>query len=294
MIEIEKQEPNEVQKLDIKGFIIDIDGVLYVDKSTIPGATRTIQYLQKNKIPFLLATNTTRKSRFSIHSNLNNFGFKIELDQIYSATFAARDWLIRHKAKSIYLYLRGDGYREFKDLKVTANKPEYIVIGDMGEDLTYDKLNHAFQLIMSGTKIIALQKNRYWKRANALVIDAGAIVAALEYATQKRAIVVGKPSKTFFNQAISRLKLKANEIAVIGDDLESDIQGGKRAGLYTIGVQTGKYTEDAYKKSRIKADFLLPSIANLPKWIEENVNPVKKSVSRNLQAYLDKGLFRQE
>ena len=277
----------DMLKLGIRGFIIDIDGVLYIDKNVVPGAIRTIQYLQKNKIPFLLATNTTRKSRYSLQSNLNNFGFKVELDQIFSATFAAKEWLTRHKAKSIYLYLRGDGYREFKDFKVTANKPEYIVIGDMGEDLTYDKLNHAFQLVMGGTKIIALQKNRYWRKSGSLVIDAGAIVAALEYATMKKATVIGKPSKTFFSHAINKLNLKPTEVAVIGDDLESDINGGKRSGLFTISVQTGKYNEEEYKKSKIKPDVLLPSIAVLPKWVENNLHIKKKTTPRNSQQVLD-------
>ena len=277
----------DMLKLGIRGFIIDIDGVLYIDKNVVPGAIRTIQYLQKNKIPFLLATNTTRKSRYSLQSNLNNFGFKVELDQIFSTTFAAKEWLTRHKAKSIYLYLRGDGYREFKDFKVTANKPEYIVIGDMGEDLTYDKLNHAFQLVMGGTKIIALQKNRYWRKSGSLVIDAGAIVAALEYATMKRATVIGKPSKTFFSHAITKLNLKPTEVAVIGDDLESDINGGKRSGLFTISVQTGKYNEEEYKKSKIKPDVLLPSIAVLPKWVENNLHIKKKTTPRNSQQVLD-------
>jgi HAD superfamily hydrolase (TIGR01458 family) len=277
----------DMLRLDIRGFIIDIDGVLYEDKSAVPGAIRAIQYLQRNNISFLLATNTTRKSRFSLQSNLNNFGFKVELEQVFSATFAAKEWLTRHKAKSIYLYLRGDGYREFKDFKVTANKPEYIVIGDMGEDLTYDKLNHAFQLIMGGTKIIALQKNRYWRKSSDLVIDAGAIVAALEYATMKKATVIGKPSKTFFAQAVNKLNLKSSEIAVIGDDLESDIKGGQKSGLFTISVQTGKYEEEQYQKSKIKPDLLLPSIAALPKWIDENLHIKKKSPLKSNQQVLD-------
>jgi HAD superfamily hydrolase (TIGR01458 family) len=254
----------------IKGLLIDIDGVLYIDKSRIPGSTKAIQYLQKKKIPFLLTTNTTRKSRYSLQNNLSYLGFRVELDQIYSATFAARQWLTEHNAETIYLFLRGDGYREFKDFKVTANKPEYIIIGDMGEDITYEKLNHAFQLIMDGTKILALQKNRYWKKGNSLVIDAGAVVAALEYATKKRAKVIGKPSRDFFKHASQTLGLNPENIAIIGDDLETDIKGGEQMGFFTIGVQTGKSTESDVKKSKFKPNILLPSIADLPNWIEDN------------------------
>ncbi len=255
---------------NIKGFLIDIDGVLYIGKERISGAIKAINHLKRNNIPFLLVTNTTRKSRYSLQSYLHNMGFKVEIEQIYSATFAAKQWLIEHKVNSIYLFLRGDGYREFKDFRVTANNPEYIVLGDLGEDITYNKLNHAFQLIMGGTKMLALQKNRYWKSGNDLVIDAGAIVAALEYATHKRAIVVGKPQKDFFKHAIKMLNLPPENIAVIGDDLESDISGGKRVGLFTIAVQTGKFTKEALQKVKVKPDLLMQSIADLPNWIEES------------------------
>jgi HAD superfamily hydrolase (TIGR01458 family) len=261
---------NKIFNKNIKGFLIDIDGVLYIGNERIPGAIKAVNYLRINDIPFLLVTNTTRKSRYSLQSYLHNMGFTIEIDQIYSTTFAARQWLLAHNISSVYLFLRGDGYREFKDFRVTANNPEYIVMGDLGEDITYNKLNHAFQLIMGGTKMLALQKNRYWKSGSDFVIDAGAIVAALEYATHKRAIVVGKPQKDFFKHAIKKISLPVSNIAVIGDDLESDILGGKRTGLFTIAVQTGKFSKEALQQAKVKPDLLMESIADLPNWIEES------------------------
>lgn len=255
----------------IKGFLIDIDGVLYSGKERIPGAIKAINYLRRYKIPFLLATNTTRKSRYALQSYLYSMGFKVNLDQIYSAAYAARKWLIDHKVESIYLFLRGDAYREFKGFRVTANNPDYIVLGDLGDDLTYGKLNHAFQLIMGGTKMLALQRNRYWKDGNDLVIDAGAIVAALEYATRKKAIIVGKPQKEFFKHALKELGLPSQSVAIVGDDLENDIKGGKQAGLHAIAVQTGKFTKETLMSLTIKPDLLMQSIADLPDWIEENL-----------------------
>ena len=255
---------------NIKGFLIDIDGVLYAGKERIGGAIKAINYLKRYKVPFLLATNTTRRSRYSLQSYLYSMGFKVNIEQIYSTTYAARQWLIAHKIESIYLFLRGDAYREFKGFKVTANNPEYIVLGDLGDDLTYNKLNHAFQLIMGGTKMLALQRNRYWQDGSDLVIDAGAIVAALEYATQKKAIIIGKPQKDFFKHALRELSLPAQNVAIVGDDIENDIKGGKQAGLFAIAVQTGKFTKEALLNLNVRPDLLMQSIADLPDWIEEN------------------------
>jgi ribonucleotide monophosphatase NagD (HAD superfamily) len=148
----------------VKGFLIDIDGVLYVEKQPLRGAVEAIEYLQINHIPFMLVTNTTRRSRYSLLTNLQQLGFRLKVDQIFSAPYAAALWLKERKAKSISLFLRGDTYREFRDFHVTTNKPEYLVIGDIAEDLSYGYLNQAFRLVMGGTR--QLIPGRWWRRWN--------------------------------------------------------------------------------------------------------------------------------
>ncbi len=255
-------------KISIKGFLIDIDGVLYVERQVIRGAVEAIQYLQKNEIPFILVTNTTRKSRYSLHTNLQRLGFKLNIEQVFSAPYAAAQWLNEKNVNSINLFLRGDTYREFKDFRITANNPEYIVIGDIGEDLTYNNLNRAFRLVLAGTKMLALQKNRVWQRSTGPAIDTGAIVAALEYATRKRATVIGKPNAGFFKQAVKQLGLPPENVAIIGDDFDADIEGGANAGLYTIAVQTGKFQIQKRGKKDSLPHQVLRSIADLPRWLE--------------------------
>lgn len=254
----------------IKGFFIDIDGVLILEKQPIPGARDAIDFLKREEIPFMLLTNTTRRSRSSLYTNLQRMGFPITMDQIYSAPFAASLWLKSKGVSSIHLYLRGDAYREFSEFRITTNKPEYIVIGDVGEDLTYDNLNQAFRLIMGGAKMLALQKNRYWQRGDGLAIDAGGIVAALEYATRKRAYVIGKPSLNFFQHAIRQMGLPPENIAMIGDDMEADIKGAARAGMQTIAVQTGKFQKKKLPRKSKLPHYLLSSIADLPRWYRKN------------------------
>ncbi len=253
---------------DIKGLLIDIDGVLYVEKQLVRGAVETIEYLQKENIPFMLLTNTTRRSRYSLLANLQQMGFRLDIEQLYTAPYAASLWLKEKNVSSVCLFVRGDTYREFKDFHVTTNKPEYLVIGDIAEDLTYAYLNQAFRLVMSGTRMLALQKNRYWQTNTGLALDTGAVVAALEYATRKRAVVIGKPNAAFFQHAVKKLGLPAQNLAVIGDDLESDIAGGIRVGLYTIAVETGKFREEHLRRKKNLPDQVLPSIAELPAWLE--------------------------
>lgn len=254
----------------ISGFLIDIDGVLISGNQQIPGAIATVQFLIDQKIPFLLTTNTTRKSRITIWHHLKRIGFPINESDIFTAPIAAVNWLKSKNANQISLLLSGSTVHDFKDFKITNHNPKYVVIGDLGNDLSFEKLNLAFRLIMGGAKILALQKNRYWQTSDGLTIDAGGIVSALEYATKRRAIVVGKPKKEFFQQAAKLIDLSPEELAVVGDDLESDIQGGQNLGMFTILVKTGKFREKLFAKSKIQPNLIINSIRELQKFLVKN------------------------
>jgi HAD superfamily hydrolase (TIGR01458 family) len=114
---------------------------------------------------------------------------------------------------------------------------------------------------MDGAKLVALQKNRYWRTPDGLSLDAGPFVAALEYASGERAEVVGKPEEAFFRLALEDLGLEAGEVAMVGDDAEADVAGAKRAGLLGVQVKTGKWPPDAEGG---EADLVLDSVAGLP------------------------------
>ncbi len=248
----------------ISGFLIDIDGVLITGNHSIPGAAETLHYLQQQNIPFLLITNTTRKSRVNVWHQLKRFGLSVEQEQILTAPLAAVNWLKQRHVSAIHLFLSGSAVHDFRDFKITSGQPEYVVVGDVGNDLSFDRLNQAFRLLMRGARLLALQKNRYWQTSEGLTIDAGALVAALEYASHRRAIVIGKPRREFFLEGVKLLNLPPEKVAIVGDDLEADIQGGKKAGLQTIAVKTGKFRSYLLEKLKIKPDHIIESIADLP------------------------------
>ncbi len=256
-------------KKKIEGFLIDIDGVLLTDNQRIPGALESVEFLIEKQIPFLLVTNTTRKSRITIWHQLKRLGFPVEETRIHTAPLAAVRYLKRKKVEKIFLFASGSVFKDFNDFKITTANPEYVVVGDLGQDLTFERLNDAFRLIMRGARIIALQKNRYWQTSEGLTVDAGAVVAALEYATSKRAVIVGKPRKDFFLQAADTLGLPPGKLAMIGDDLESDIEGARKTGIYGIAVKTGKFRSSILEKTDIKPDEIWDSIASLPGFLQK-------------------------
>jgi HAD superfamily hydrolase (TIGR01458 family) len=254
----------------ISGFLIDIDGVLISGNQRLEGSQETIQFLIEKDIPFLLVTNTTRQSRITIWHHLKRLGFPIKESDILTAPLAAVKWLKSKNVKSINLFLTGSAVNDFKDFKITAFNPEYVVIGDIGQNLTFDKLNSTFRIIMGGAKLLALHKNRYWQTGEGLTIDAGAWVAALEYASHKRAFTIGKPHKDFFGLAANYLNIDCHELAMIGDDIETDVNGAQKAGLFGILIKTGKYNPKILNNLKIYPNEVLDSIADLPNFVLKN------------------------
>jgi HAD superfamily hydrolase (TIGR01458 family) len=153
---------------------------------------------------------------------------------------------------------------DFAELQEADVECDAVIVGDLGEAFGYDVLNRAFREVMNGAELIALQKNRYWMRADGLSLDVGPFVAAIEFATGREAYVVGKPARGFFEQVLADLGMRAGETAMVGDDIESDIGGAMRAGLATVLVRTGKYREDRVRASGIGATAVVGSIADVP------------------------------
>ncbi len=249
---------------EIKGMLIDLDGVIYNDTQPIPGAKETISWLQEKGVPYRFITNTTMKSRETLAKKLTTMGIPADRDQIFSAAYAASQY-VRQRQGKCHLLLLDDAKRDYQGLECKAGIADYVVVGDMGKSITYDLLNEAFRHLHSGARLIALQKNRFWLSDEGYQLDAGAFVALLEYAADMEAVLIGKPSQAFFNTALSDLGLNADQVMMIGDDVESDIAGAAALGLRTCLVQTGKFRQKDLDKSPVKPDYLLNSIADLTK-----------------------------
>jgi HAD superfamily hydrolase (TIGR01458 family) len=251
---------------DSRAFLIDLDGVLYDDNQPIPGATEAIAHLREKGCPFRFATNTTMRCRASLRRKLADFGFEVSADEIFSAPMAAARYLRRQGQPRLFLLLKEDAHRDFTGLEITDQRPDFVVVGDMGDEYSATLLNKAFRLILGGAELIALQKSRYWKTAEGLTLDAGPFVVALEYATGQQARVIGKPSLDFFRLAVNDLGVAPAEVAMIGDDIEVDVGGAQRAGLKGILVRTGKFQE-ADLQSGIEPDGVIDSIADLVEYV---------------------------
>ncbi len=246
--------------------LLDIVGVLYVGDEPIAGAVAALDQLRELSGGVRLLTNTTSKSRRQIVEHLHELGFNVTTDEVLTPAALAVRHCHEHEYSSVKL-LVGEALRE--DLAELPDVPsggaaDAVILGDLGDGFTPEVLNEAFRLLMDGAVLVALQHNRYWRRPDGLVLDVGAYSAALEYATAKDAVVVGKPAPTFFAAALADLNAQPDGAVMVGDDIEADVGGAIAAGLRGILVRTGKYREDTRAASGVRPTEILDSIADLP------------------------------
>jgi HAD superfamily hydrolase (TIGR01458 family) len=249
---------------DVRALLIDLDGVLYLEEEPIPGAVEAVTRLREHRLALRFVTNTTAHSRDRTLHKLARLGFGVDdRELITPAALAVRHCRERGHHR-VALIMNEEVKRDFTELEETTARADAVIIGDLGSAFGYDVLNHAFRQVMDGAELIALQKNRYWMRADGLSLDVGPFVAAIEFAAGRDAYVVGKPTTGFFEQVLASVGVDASAAAMVGDDIESDIGGALRAGLHAILVRTGKYREDLVRESGIQPTRIVDSIADVP------------------------------
>jgi len=247
----------------LMGLLVDLDGTLYVGDEPVEGARDAVESLKASGFVLRYVTNTTRRPRRWVREHLLSLGFQVDEAEIFTPARAAAG---RIGTRSCFPLVDESLLEDLAGVTITEDHPDYVLIGDLGEDFAYPRLDAAFRCLMDGAELLALQKNRYWRTESGLSLDAGPFVAALEYASGKQALVVGKPEPTFFRLALEDLGLAANEVAMVGDDAEADVVGAKKAGLSGIQVRTGKWQPGGDVTA---ADLVIDSIADLPEALEE-------------------------
>jgi HAD superfamily hydrolase (TIGR01458 family) len=245
--------------------LLDIDGVLYVGDEPVLGAVAAVRRLRAAGRTLRFVTNTTSRSRAATLAKLARLGFTVAEDELVTPAALAVRVCRERGLRRVALFVQDEVEVDFAGLdKVSGARADAVIVGDLGEAWDYAALNAAFRLVMDGADLIALQKNRFWLRADGLSLDVGPFVAALEYATGQEATVVGKPAPAFFEQALADAGAAAADAVMVGDDVESDIGGALSAGLAGILVRTGKYREDVVMASGVEPSATVDSIAEVP------------------------------
>jgi NagD protein len=248
-----------------KGFLIDMDGVIYRSAQLIPGAVEFIRLLDRWDIPFLFLTNNSQRTRRDVATKLQRMGIPVDERHIFTCAMATARFLARQKPSGT-AYVIGEGglltALHTNGYSIVDKSPDYVVVGE-GRTLSFEMLEHAVQMVIDGAKLIATNLDPNCPTQVGTRPGCGAIVSLIEAATGIKAFSVGKPSPVMMRTARKELGMATSETIMIGDTMETDIVGGVQMGYRTILVLTGGTKREDLGKYAYLPDMIVNSIADL-------------------------------
>jgi HAD superfamily hydrolase (TIGR01458 family) len=236
---------------DYRGVIFDIDGVLTFQGRVYPGAAEVVDTLQRKGILLRYLTNSTLKSRASAAHKLRMEGFRVEHEQVITASYATAVYLRDLKPRSVWVMVDRDGIHEFDGFTQDTEEPEYIVVGDNRSHFDFEHMNKALRLLLRGAKLIAMQNEMLDTSMGDVELNVGAWVGLLERAAGVQAVSIGKPNPFVFELALRSMGLEKSQVLVVGDRVATDVRGARDFGLASALVKSGEFTpadmEDPYQ-----------------------------------------------
>jgi len=249
-----------------KGFLIDMDGVIYKGKTAIPGAVEFINRLKSEGIPFLFLTNNSQRTSRDVCYKLRNLGFNVEVEDIFTCAMATARYLSMIKPNGT-AFVIGEGglLNELHNngYSIVDENPDYVVIGE-GRTIMLESVDKAVNMVMNGSKLIATNLDPNCPTDGGKYrAGCGAFVAMIEFATGRTAFSLGKPSPVMMRMARKQLKLTTDETIMIGDTMETDILGAGNMGFTTILTLTGVMQRERLNDYGYSPDFIIDSIEDL-------------------------------
>lgn len=257
------------------GFILDMDGTLYNGALPIPHAAEFVRWLREQEHPFLLMTNNSSRTPSQVAEHLRQVGIEAREEEIFTASQAAAQYLTAQETGGRRVYCIGETGLETAlreaGFELTESSPDYVVQG-IDRQFSYAKLATAVRAILAGARFVMTNPDHLLPADGVLNPGAGSIGAAIRTASGADPVVIGKPSPIIMRFALERLRLEAPQVWVVGDNIVTDIGGGKAAGCRTALVLTGLASADnvdaQIQSSGIRPDAICADLENLKRIID--------------------------
>ncbi|MEM1945999.1 MAG: HAD-IIA family hydrolase [Candidatus Caldarchaeum sp.] len=261
--------------LHVNALLLDVQGTLTTRSQTgatvLIGGIKLIEEARKRNIKVLVLTNATKRNE-DILKELRGVGLPIMEDEVLSAGQATGIYL-REKVGSARVWILGepslaDELQKYGHIVVNdeAGKPDFVVVG-LDRDLTYEKLNKALAFLRAGAELIACHTSKRIPEQGREVISVGPIVKALEYASDRKAVVIGKPSRIMYEMALKKLGVDAHTAAMVSDEYFNDLAPAKELGIKTILTLTGVTKEEDVDKIEPKPDIIVQKVDDVVNYL---------------------------
>jgi len=248
-----------------RGFLIDMDGVIYRGSELIAGAQTFVNHLRRTEVPFLFLTNNSQRTRRDVATKLRRMGIQAEERHVFTCAMATARFLAQQKPNGNAFVIGEGGLLQAlhtNGYAIVDHDPDYVVVGE-GRALNFEMFETAVRMIQKGAKLVATNLDPNCPTQQGMRPGCGAIVALLETATGRKAFSVGKPSPVMMRAARKELGLSADETIMIGDTMETDILGGVQMGYRTVLVLSGSTRKEDVDNYAYRPDTIVDSVADL-------------------------------
>ncbi|MBQ6848286.1 MAG: HAD family hydrolase [Clostridia bacterium] len=250
-----------------KGFICDMDGVIYHGSKILDGVANFVNWLIDNDKKFVFLTNSPEKTPHELSMKLERMGLKVSPDHFYTSALATAAFL-KSQNPDCTAYVIGEAAltKALYDQAIYMNdvNPDYIVVGET-RTYNFEKIEKAIELVNKGAKLIGTNPDITGPTEKGVMPATGSLIAPIEIATGKKAYFVGKPNPLMLRHGLKRLDCHSAEIAFIGDRMDTDIIAGIESNVDTILVLTGVTAKEDIDKFPYRPKYILNCVGDLVK-----------------------------
>ncbi len=250
-----------------KGFICDMDGVIYHGNQILPGVQEFIEWLQEEGKEYLFLTNNSGYTRKELQQKLARMGLDVPEDHFYTSALATAEFL-KEQAPGCSAYVIGEAglYNALYEAGIIMNDcdPDYVVIGE-AKSYSLETLTKATNLVMNGAKLIGANSDTSTPIEGGIAPACSALVAPVEIATGKRAYYCGKPNPLMMRTGLKLLGCHSAEAVIVGDRMDTDIVAGTETGVSTVLVLSGVSTRETLKTYAYRPTVVLDGVGDIVK-----------------------------
>ena len=249
-----------------KGYICDMDGVIYHGNRLLPGVKEFVSWLYEHKKSFLFLTNASERSPKELQQKLLRLGLEVDESHFYTSAQATAKFIHSQAPGCSAYVIGGPGLvNALYDVGITMNdvNPDYVVVGETNS-YNYNMILKAVSLINNGARLVATNSDLTGPSDFGIIPACRALVAPIELATGKKAYFVGKPNPLMMRTGLRLLDVHSEEAAMIGDRMDTDIVAGMESGLTTALVLSGVSTLDNIKEFSYRPSIILKGVGEIP------------------------------